>query len=140
MNYAPKPQDIQNMRINTPETEVYRAITGDNGGGNGTTEPFTAYGESGLATGKTRKQNLLSKAGRAMEAAQVNATRKETRDIGIENSGELVNQVRQRTGIADLETQFPIIVRAICQIFAYYNLYRASDSSLRWFFRLDAME
>ena len=95
-------QDIQNMNIKnnteSPETEVYRTVMGE------TEEPL-AYGESGLATGKTRKQNILSKAGRAMEAAQVNATRKETRDIGIDNAGELVNKVRQRTGLSDLETQ-----------------------------------
>ena len=104
------PEDIRNMQINdntgTPETEVYRTLTGEKTNPSSQDEePFLAYGESGLATGKTKKQNILSKAGRAMEAAQVNATRKETRDIGIENSGELVNRVRQKTGLTDLETQ-----------------------------------
>lgn len=68
-------------------------------------KPFAAYGESDLATGKTKKQNIISKAGRAMQAAQANATRKETRDIGIENAGELINKVRQRSGLTDLEKQ-----------------------------------
>lgn len=84
-----------------PETEVYRTLTGDGG----EERPFMAYGDSDLATGKTQKQNLLSKAGRAMEAAQVNATRKETRDIGIENSGELVDRLRKRTGYTSIEDQ-----------------------------------
>lgn len=68
-------------------------------------KPFAAYGESDLATGKTKKQNIISKAGRAMQAAQANATRKETRDIGIENAGELINKVRRRSGLTDLEKQ-----------------------------------
>lgn len=87
------------QRQATPETEIYRTLTGNG------EEPFLAYGESDLANGKTQRQNLLSKAGRAMEAAQVNATRKETRDIGIENSGELVNRLRKRTGYTNIEDQ-----------------------------------
>ena len=103
------PEDVQNMRTTgrasnqSPETELYRTLTGDNGGN--PEQPFMAYGESGLATGKTKKQNILSKAGRAMQAAQANATRKETRDIGIESAGELIDKVRKRTGLSDIEKQ-----------------------------------
>ena len=72
---------------------------------NANEEPFMAYGESGLATGQTKKQNLRSKMGRTMQAAQANATRKETRDIGISDAGELINKVRKRTGLTDLADQ-----------------------------------
>lgn len=112
------PQDIQNMRINNPyddanynvvpkeDVVVQRVETPQsNVMSSAETEPFMAYGNSDLASGKVQKQNILSKAGRAMQAAQSNATRKETRDIGIESSGELINKVRQRTGLSDLEKQ-----------------------------------
>lgn len=102
------PEDVATMEINTPETQMYRTLTMNNNAlpqAQAEEEPFLAYGESGLATGATKKQNILSKAGRAMQAAQANATRKETRDIGIENAGELINKVRQRSGLTDLDTQ-----------------------------------
>lgn len=91
---------LATQRQATPETEMYRTLTGET-----EQKPFLAYGESDLASGKASKRNILSKAGRAMQAAQANATRKETRDIGIESAGELINKVRQRSGLSDIEKQ-----------------------------------
>lgn len=60
------------------------------------------YGDSTLGS---KKKTLREKVGLALERSQVNATRKEMRDIGIENAGELVDNVRRRTGLIDLDEQ-----------------------------------
>lgn len=60
------------------------------------------YGDSTLGS---KKKTLREKVGLALERSQVNATRKEMRDIGIENAGELVDNVRRRTGLTDLDEQ-----------------------------------
>ena len=60
------------------------------------------YGESQFGT---KKKTLREKVGLALERSQVNATRKETRDIGIQDAGELVDRVRQKTGLTDITDQ-----------------------------------
>lgn len=62
----------------------------------------SVYGKSNFGS---NKKTLREKLGLALERSQVNATRKETRDIGIKDAGELVDRVRQRTGLTDLNEQ-----------------------------------
>ena len=100
----------QNTQTSAPETKIYRALTGETGRTPAPTptpseSETSGYATSKLATGETGAQNIFSKIGRTMQKAQANATRKETRDIGIEDAGQLLNTVRRRTGVADIETQ-----------------------------------
>lgn len=101
------PQDIQNMRINdgnqSPETAVYRALTGE------TSQPSgdLMYGESNLGN-RTKRGMLadsLERFGNTLEGAQTNVTRAATKDLGIESTGKVVENVRKKTGITNLETQ-----------------------------------
>lgn len=64
--------------------------------------PELAYGQSSLGS---NKKTMREKIGQALERSQVNATRKEMRDIGVENAGELVDNVRRRTGLVDIDEQ-----------------------------------
>ena len=94
---------IRNVSQESPETEIYRRLTGqtsavDNEGDSAE----SIYGSSNLGS---RKQTLREKIGLALERSQVGATRKETRDIGIKDAGEVVDNVRRRTGLVDLEDQ-----------------------------------
>lgn len=88
----------QNVR---PETEVYRALTGE------TEQPFLAYGESELGN-RTRRgmvADSLERLGNTFEGAQTNVTRAAAKDLGIESTGKVVENVRKKTGITNLETQ-----------------------------------
>ena len=101
------PQDIQNMRVvnntDSPETAVYRALTGN-------TEPSDTglmYGESDLGN-RTRRGMLadsLERFGNTLEGAQTNVTRAAAKDLGIESTGKVVENVRKKTGLTNLETQ-----------------------------------
>lgn len=85
----------------TPETEVYRALTGE------TEQPFLAYGESELGN-RTRRgmvADSLERLGNTFEGAQTNVTRAAAKDLGIESTGKVVENVRKKTGITNLETQ-----------------------------------
>lgn len=90
-------------KVNTPDTEVYRTLTGD-------TEPTNTdlmYGESALGN-RTRRGMLadsLERFGNTLEGAQTNVTRAAAKDLGIESTGKVVENVRKKTGIVNLETQ-----------------------------------
>ena len=72
-----------------------------------TEEPFTAYGESGLAkkTKGTQTAEALRRFGNTLEGSQTNVTRAAARDMGIESPGKVVENVRKKTGLTNLETQ-----------------------------------
>lgn len=98
------PRDIQNMRINEPQTEVYRTLTGDS---KNTTSSDLMYGESELGN-RTRRgmvADSLERLGNTLEGAQTNVTRAAAKDLGIESTGKVVENVRKKTGITNLETQ-----------------------------------
>ena len=89
------------QNVNTPETQIYRTLTGE------TEEPFMAYGESQLGN-RTRRGMLadaLERFGNTLEGAQTNVTRAAAKDLGIESTGKVVENVRKKTGITNLETQ-----------------------------------
>lgn len=96
------PETPNNMRLsNPPETEMYRTLSGD------TSEPFMAYGESDLAN-RTRRGMLadsLERFGNTLEGAQTNVTRAARKDIGVKNTGQVIENVRKKTGLTNLETQ-----------------------------------
>ena len=97
------PRNEQN--VNTPDTEVYRTLTGET-----RQKPFLAYGESDLAN-RTRRgmvADSLERLGNTLEGAQTNVTRAAAKDLGIESTGKVVDNVRRKTGIANLETQAKI--------------------------------
>lgn len=86
---------------NTPETEVYRTLTGESA------QPSLAYGESELGN-RTRRgmvADSLERFGNTLEGAQTNVTRAAAKDLGIESTGKVVENVRKKTGITNLETQ-----------------------------------
>ena len=85
---------------NTPETEVYRTLTGEQ-------EAAMPYGESELAN-RTRRGMLadsLERFGNSLEGAQTNVTRAARKDIGVKNTGEVIENVRKKTGLTNMETQ-----------------------------------
>lgn len=105
------PRDIRNMQVNNntaenPATELYRTVTG------GTEAPRTTdtdlmYGESELGN-RTRRGMLadsLERFGNTLEGAQTNVTRAAAKDLGIESTGKVVENVRKKTGLTNLETQ-----------------------------------
>ena len=73
-------------------------------------DEFRAYGDSELA--KRTKGNQASKAlerfGNTLEGAQTNVTRAAARDLGIESTGKVIENVRKKTGLTNLETQATI--------------------------------
>ena len=86
--------------INSPDTELYRTVTGQ-------TEPQLMYGESKLGN-RTRRGMIasgLERFGNTLEGAQTNLTRSAEKDLGIESAGKVVENVRRKTGIVNLETQ-----------------------------------
>jgi len=125
------PRDIKNMAINdgttvaeaetattpatnvvrtasqpTLETEVYRAL-----GGETEARPIEntdlMYGESALGN-RTRRGMLadsLERFGNTLEGAQTNVTRAAEKDLGIQSTGKVIENVRKKTGIVNLETQ-----------------------------------
>lgn len=72
-----------------------------------TEEPFAAYGESQLAkrTRGNQAAEALKRFGKELEGAQTNITRPAARKLGIESTGDVVDNVRKRTGITDIDTQ-----------------------------------
>ena len=70
-------------------------------------EDFRAYGDSELAkqTRGDRTVENLRNFGSALEGAQTNVTRAAARDLGIDSAGKVVERVRQKTGLTDLDTQ-----------------------------------
>lgn len=126
------PTDIQNMQINnnmaeipeaeiaptrstvesTPETQVYRALQ-PQAEVESTYKPMEMnpdelmYGESQLGN-RTRRGMLadtLERFGNTLEGAQTNVTRAAEKDLGIESAGKVVENVRKKTGLTNLETQ-----------------------------------
>lgn len=70
-------------------------------------EPLLAYGESELGN-RTRRgmiADALGRFGDTLEGAQTNVTRAAAKDLGIESTGKVVDNVRRKTGITNLETQ-----------------------------------
>ncbi len=65
------------------------------------------YGESELAnrTKRSMVADGLERFGNSLEGAQTNVTRASTRKLGINSSGEVVENVRKKTGITNMETQ-----------------------------------
>ena len=99
--------EMVTTRIDAPETEVYRRLTGNSGGTPSGEEPFMAYGESDLGN-RTRRGMIadsLERFGNTLEGAQTNVTRAAAKDLGIESTGKVVENVRKKTGITNLETQ-----------------------------------
>ena len=103
--------DINNMQINNYEpddeaTLLYRTLMGES-------EPSTTgsanlmYGESELGnkTGRGMLADSLERLGNTLEGAQTNVTRAATKDLGIESTGQVVENVRKKTGLTNLETQ-----------------------------------
>ena len=73
-------------------------------------KPFLAYGESELGN-RTRRgmvADSLERLGNTLEGAQTNVTRAAAKDLGIESTGKVVENVRRKTGITNLETQAAI--------------------------------
>lgn len=70
-------------------------------------DEFMAYGDSGLAnsTKRGRLSNSLRRFGNTLEGTQSNVTRAAARDLGIESTGKVIDNVRKKTGIRNLETQ-----------------------------------
>ena len=65
------------------------------------------YGESNLAnrTRKGQTAEALSRLGNMLEGAQTNVTRAAARNLGIDSAGKVVENVRKKTGLTNLETQ-----------------------------------
>ena len=72
-----------------------------------TTDDFRAYGDSQLAkrTRGNQAAEALSRFGNTLEGAQTNVTRAAARDLGIDNTGKVIENVRKKTGLTNLETQ-----------------------------------
>lgn len=65
------------------------------------------YGDSALAN-RTKRGMLadsLERFGNTLEGAQTNVTRAAAKDLGIESTGKVIENIRKRTGITNLETQ-----------------------------------
>ena len=87
----------------SPETGVYRTLSGETE----TTNPDLMYGESALGN-RTRRGMIadsLERFGNTLEGAQTNVTRAAAKDLGIESTGKVIENVRKKTGIVNLETQ-----------------------------------
>lgn len=90
----------------TPETEVYRTLAGG-GNENPPTNTDLMYGESDLGN-RTRRgmfADSLERLGNTLEGAQTNVTRAAANDLGIESTGKVIENVRKKTGITNMETQ-----------------------------------
>lgn len=70
-------------------------------------KPFLAYGESELGNRTKRGMiaDKLERLGNSLEGGQTNITRAAAKDLGIESTGKVVENVRKKTGISNLETQ-----------------------------------
>lgn len=65
------------------------------------------YGESNLGNRTKRGMiaDSLERFGNTLEGAQTNITRAAAKDLGIESSGKVIENVRKKTGLTNLETQ-----------------------------------
>lgn len=81
--------------------------TNNNLNSNNSSEPFMAYGESQLAnrTRNNQAAEALRRFGNTLEGAQTNITRAAARDLDIESTGKVIENVRKKTGLTNLETQ-----------------------------------
>lgn len=72
-----------------------------------TTDDFRAYGDSELAnrTKKGMAADAISRLGNTLEGAQSNITRAAANDLGIDSTGKVIENVRKKTGLTNLETQ-----------------------------------
>jgi hypothetical protein len=71
------------------------------------TDNFLAYGDSELAN-RTKRGMVadgLERLGNTFEGAQANVTRAAAKDLGIESTGKVIENVRKKTGLTNLETQ-----------------------------------
>ena len=70
-------------------------------------KPFLAYGDSELANRTKRGMiaDSVERLGNSLEGAQANVTRAAAKDLGIESQGKVIENVRKKTGITNLETQ-----------------------------------
>lgn len=96
-------QRIKNDRgIGTPETAATSVAET-----NPATDGFMAYGESQLAkrTRGGQAAEALRNFGQTLEGSQTNITRPAANDLGIESTGKVVDNVRKKTGITNLDTQ-----------------------------------
>lgn len=85
-----------NMATNTQKTSAPKQANTD-----------LMYGESELGN-RTRRgmvSDSLERFGNTLEGAQTNITRAAAKDLGIESTGKVVENIRKKTGIANLETQ-----------------------------------
>lgn len=100
---------IKDVSQETPETEIYRKLTNQvaNDTQNKQVIPELQYGESELGN-RTKRGMLadgLERFGNTLEGAQSNVTRAAMKDIGVESTGKVIENVRKKTGITNLETQ-----------------------------------
>lgn len=106
---------------NSPSSQLVSPETGLPISGSQTTNPIVSqsnknvnsnlmYGDSTLANKTRRGQTAeaLSRLGNTLEGAQTNITRAAARDLGIESPGKVIENVRRKTGITNLETQAQI--------------------------------
>ena len=65
------------------------------------------YGESKLGnrTKRGAAADAISRLGNTLEGAQANITRAAANDLGIESTGKVIENVRKKTGLTNLETQ-----------------------------------
>ena len=65
------------------------------------------YGESELGnrTKRGTAADAISRLGNTLEGAQANITRAAANDLGIESTGKVIENVRKKTGLTNLETQ-----------------------------------
>ena len=89
---------INRNNLATSESEITQNVTEDE---------FRAYGDSALAKKTKRNQvsDALSRFGDTLEGAQTNVIRAAARDLGIDSTGKVVENVRKKTGLTNLETQ-----------------------------------
>lgn len=90
----------------SPETELYRTVTSETEQSR-TPNADLMYGESELSN-RTKRDMItggMERLGNTLEGAQTNVTRAAAKDIGIESPGKVVENVRKKTGLTNLETQ-----------------------------------
>lgn len=89
---------INRNNLATSEPEITQNVTEDE---------FRAYGDSALAKKTKRNQvsDALSRFGDTLEGAQTNVTRAAARDLGVDSTGKVVENVRKKTGLTNLDTQ-----------------------------------
>lgn len=109
-------QDYQNKKANNKiknslESQLSSSLTEEQPANNAAllqeTENANMYGESVLAN-QPQSQNLKNKLQRVaetMEGAQSYTTRVQNEKLGIKSSGKVIDNVRKKTGITDIDTQ-----------------------------------